>query len=486
MSHINYQVYYILSGAWRRRYLILVPMLVLPVLGFFISVFSPKQYASHTSMLIQETAKLNPFLEDLAVSAMLKERMSALQTLIHSRHILHAVAVERGLILDQTSAQQRDQIIAQMSAAISVVMLGKDLIRIDYKSSNPTAMKETLASISRHFIEQLMAPERSSMTDSSHFLAQHLTSRQVELDKAETALALFKQANAADLPELHLSNITRLSRLKQTLSEKKAELAGANRSLGGLDQQLSKSNPVLGQIEEKIVLIQGKLALLRARYTDKHSAIVGALRNLNRLEQERQHLLAQSERNNQSTNIDQLWAIASSAQINNQDSVQPLLISQLDAMQKTRSKVEGLVEEVKSLQQVILDLQNLMSGYGAKASILSKLERELAIKRSLYDDLLLRHEKVGITGSLGIFEQDKRVKVIDRPFTPSSPSNLPLMIFILAGLVGGVFLGCGLATVFELGDSRLRRRDHLTSLTGVAVLSRIPPMVDLTHVQVNP
>ena len=59
-------------------------------LGFEVSL--PKNYASHTSMLIQETAKMNPFLEDLAVSSMLDEQMSALKALLNSRHILGAVA----------------------------------------------------------------------------------------------------------------------------------------------------------------------------------------------------------------------------------------------------------------------------------------------------------------------------------------------------------------------------------------------------------
>ncbi|WP_413701777.1 hypothetical protein ACLKMH_09660 [Psychromonas sp. KJ10-10] len=104
MSSLNMRIYLILAGAWRRRYPIIIPILILPLFVIALSILSPKNYAAHTSMLIQETAKLNPFLEDLAVSAMLKERISALKTLLHSRHILTAVAQERGLVDEQTSA----------------------------------------------------------------------------------------------------------------------------------------------------------------------------------------------------------------------------------------------------------------------------------------------------------------------------------------------------------------------------------------------
>jgi len=475
VNNLTHRIFHLLSGAWRRRYAIAVPILLLPVIGLLVGVLSPKHYSSHTSMLIQETAKMNPFLKDLAVSFMLKERIEALKTLLHSRHILGTVALERGLIDVNSSAQKHDEVITKLSDSLSMKMAGMDLIRIDFKSNKPEGMKETLEVISKQFVEQLLAPERSSMKDSSHFLTEHLKHRQQVLNEAETALATFKNQHANELPELHPGNIDRLAQLKQRLSERKAEMAGASRSLGGLDRQLSKTNPILGRIEEQIVRMRGELALSRARYTDKHSIIQGILRNLRRLEEERQNILARTE---QSLNIEQLWDIASSAPVNTNKNEQPLLVSQLENLQLTRSKVDGLGEEIKSLEQMITELESKTASYGANSSKFSRLERDLKIKRDLYDDLLIRKENARITGSLGVFEQDKRIKVIDRPFTPTAPSNFSSYLFGVAGLFGGILLGCGLALFLEICDTTLRRRDYLEALTSVPVLSRIPPLVD--------
>lgn len=347
MSSLNYRIYNILAGAWRRRYIISIPALVLPVVGLIIGTITPKNYASHTSMLIQETTKMNPFLKDLAVSSMLDERMSALKALLNSRHILGAVAEERGLIDDQTSTKEQDDIINELSGALSVQMIGKDLIRIDYKTQNPENMKETLESVRKQFIEQLLAPERSSMADSSSFLEEHLVKRQQELEKAEAALEDFKDKHSTELPELHLTNINRLAQLKQLLSEREAEMAGTSRSLGGLDQQLSKTNPVLGRLEEQIIRIRGELALLKVRYTEKHSKLIAAKRDLRRLEEERQTILQQTDG---TVDVHKLWSIASSAPISASNGEQPLLISQLENLQLTRSKVDSLDEEIISLQ----------------------------------------------------------------------------------------------------------------------------------------
>ena len=467
---IHYRLLVILVAVWRRRYAIAMPVLLLPFVGLGVGMLSPQHYSSHTSMLIQETAKMNPFLEDLAVSSMLKERLSALQTLLHSRHILASVALERGLIDEHTSPAEQDRVIAELSSAISLRMLGKDLIRIDYTARKPEQIKDTLEEVRRQFVEQLLAPERSSMHASSRFLAEHLQQRRRELDLSEAALADFKNRHAIDLPSLHLGNMAQLSSLKQRLAERMSELAGATRRLGDLDQQLSKTNPVLNRLEEKIVQIEGNLVLLRARYTNQHSKIQGALRNLRSLQAERLNILQQSQ---PSLNADQLWALASGTSQNEGEQI--LLISQLENLQLARTDVDGLKEELLSLGQMIAKGEAQASNYGANESELSRLKRDINIKRGLYDELLQRHENARITHSLSLFEQDKRIKIIDRPFTPTSDNKLPLVLFFIGGLIGGIVFGGGLALLLEAGDTSLRRLDRLSALSGVPVLSRIPP-----------
>ena len=471
---LSYRIYCILAGGWRQRYIIAVPILLMPLFGALIGIMTPKQYQAHTSMLIQETSKMNPFLEDFAVSAMHKERMAALETLLHSRHILSSVATERGLINAQSTPSEHDQQIALLSNSLTVSMAGKDLIRIDFKSHQPEGMKETLMVVSDHFIEQLLAPERSSMRDSTQFLADLLIERKADLATSELALAEYKNINASQLPELHVSSVARLSQLQQTLAEKEAELAGARKSLGSLDEQLSKTNPVVGRLEEQIVSLQSDLAILRARYTDNHSKVLGTIRKINRLEDERQKALTNTDQN---MNTHQLWDMASTVTLDNKNNQnQPLLISQMESLQAARSQVTSLEEETASLTKLIKPLEKQVAHYGEQERSLSQLVREIDVKRELYHELAQRYEMARVTGSLGTYEQEKRIKIIDLPYTPSSPSNFPLVIYILLGIIAGLALGIGLATVLEVTDSSIRRQDQLIKLTHKPVFSRLPPL----------
>lgn len=471
MSELKYRIVIILCSVWRRRYMIVIPILIFPVLGFFIGKMAPTKFQSHTSMLIQETAKMNPFLEDIAVSTMLKDRLNALRTLLKSRHVLKSVGLERNLINNDMTPQQIEHVIQEISSSITVSQAGKDFLKIELRSDKAEGMKELLQSVSDHFIEQLLAPERSSIKDSSEFLTYHIEKRRNELDIVESKLADYKNQNADVTPEMQTQSLARLASLKQSLSEKEAELAGVEKSLGSLDEQMSKTNPVVGKIEDQIINIRSELTLLQAKYTENHSAVQAKQRELKRLESERAQLL-KVERPNLTS--DKLWDIASSTSISDFSETQPLLVTQLHSLQLVRSRFEALKEETKSLRTMIVELEEKANNFGDNAKQLLRLERDAKIKRRLYDELIERYEMAQLTGSLGVFEQNKRVKIIDLPYTPSRPSNLPTLIFIIAGLFAGIALGAGLATLFELFDTSIRRADELAEITEAPVITVIP------------
>ncbi|WP_286298753.1 GumC family protein [Vibrio apostichopi] len=473
MNNLKLRLLVLLNAAWRQRYVILVPILILPFIGFGVSKLAPAKYDAHTSMLIQETAKMNPFLEDIAVSTMLKDRMSALRTLLHSRHVLYSVAQELGLTTPDMSDVEKQEIITDLSQRLSVTQLGKDFLKISLSSDTPVGMEDTLRSVSEHFIEQLLAPERSSIQDSSSFLKIHIDERNAELRKAEEALALYVNENVHSTPEVQSQSLNRLASLKQTLAEKEAELSGVQKSLGSIDQQLSKTNPVIGRLEDQIIDIRSALTLLQAKYTDKHSAVQAKVRELERLENERTALLEQKQ---PGMNSDQLWDIASSTTLNKLSDIQPLLVTQLHSLQLVRARYESLTEETKSLRTMIFELENKANNFGENAKEMYRLQRDVKIKRQLYDELTERYEMAQLTGSLGVFEENKRVKIIDLPFTPSIKSNMPSFIFIIAGLLAGIGLGTGLAILFELFDSSIKRKDEIEDIMGVPVITVIPRM----------
>ena len=137
-------IHLILSAIWRHRYLIILPAMILPVIALIISFLAPRTWESHTTILVQESAKMNPFLEDLSVSTDLKDRMATLDTLLHSRHMLINVAQDLALINEKSTNLQTDDFVNKLSASLKVNWIGKDLVKLIYRTDSPENMVDCL------------------------------------------------------------------------------------------------------------------------------------------------------------------------------------------------------------------------------------------------------------------------------------------------------------------------------------------------------
>jgi polysaccharide chain length determinant protein (PEP-CTERM system associated) len=478
-------VYLIFMAAWRQRYLILVPIIMMPIVGGIIAMTRGKVFDTHTTILVQETSKLNPFLEDLSVSTNLKERMAALDTLVHSRHVLFSVAEELNLIDGETDNSEKGRIIRGIAKGLNLSQEGKDLVKISYRSGDSGNMKEILEVVSQHFIEQLLAPERSSIEQSEKFILQQLKSQKEQLLAAEEKLSLFKQQHATDLPAFHGGNIKSLRDIKYLLAKKEVEWSASKAVLSSMDQQLSSSNPVVAVLENKIVMLTSELAVLKSRYTDQHSKVVNVQRQVNRLQIKRNDLLEKTAKLSPEE-IERLWHLAMSsssnrASVSSADNVSsPLLVSQLQEIQKSRAREQGLEQEIISLNKQMTEMEVQVKSFSSIERELTELERELDTKQSLYNEFLKRYEMAKITGALGKFEEKNRIKIIDEPYTPLWPSNIPSIVFILAGLIGGILFGSGIAVIVEVMDTSVRRIDQLQFYTQAPLLSRIPKIKALS------
>ncbi|BCD98176.1 GumC family protein [Marinagarivorans cellulosilyticus] len=463
---------WLLGVMWRYRYSIVLPMLILPVLGLIIGLKMPKNYATHTSMLIQETAKMNPFLEDFSVSPLLEERIGALNTLLHSRHILTAVALELQLISEQTPAPEKDRAIGQLSSKLKMRIVSKDVYRLEYKDSSPHNMEQVLNIVSRYFIDELLTPERSSISGSASFLSTEIEKNLTELNIAEQKLAHFKNRYPNELPEHRTAHIARLEQLKHDYAEKSALLAGEKKRLGSLAEQLSSTNPIISGIEDKIIQTKGDLSAKRARYTEEHSAVKQLVFQLERLETERQKIL---ETTDNIDNLKNLWVMASNYVAADSGEL-TLLMTQLQALQKNQGDVAHLEEQTQHLKKSLAQLEAKLQDMGSREQELTTLIRDIDIKRALHNDLQKRHEMAKITGSLSAFESQDRVKIIDKPYTPTQPTNPPAFLFVIAGIFGGLTLGIGLAIIGEATDSTIRRGDQVLALTQLSIAANIPPL----------
>lgn len=477
-TRIYHNIHRIFASAWRRRYVILLPMLVLPVLAVFVGISAPKQYLSHTTVLIQETTKLNPFLQDFSVSTQLNERMAGLKALLHSRHMLLAVAQDLGRI-ESAEDPRAEAVVRSLSSSLSVRLIGADMIEVSYRSAHPEDMVPVLEIVTEHFLMNLLAPERSSVNASETFLQEQLALQAESLVSAETNLANYKAKNSAKLPNQYRFDVEQLRQAEASLREKQTELAGAQAKTSALKSQLLKTNPLTARVEEQLLALNNELSLLKTRYTDRHSKVIAVNRELARWQEKREQIEANAEQFSQ-LNVQQLWHLASELSLSDStNQARPLLVSQLESLEAANAQQQQLSEEIVQLESYIAQLSDKLESFAGVEQQLLELERDIATKQSLYNDFLKRYELAKVTGALGRYEEGDRVKVIDQPYTPATPINPGWIIYLVAGILGGIAFGCGIALMLEVSDTRVCHRESLENLTGLPVLTRIPKVMSL-------
>lgn len=134
----------VLATMWRRC-LIVTPILLMPLFGVIAGKLVPRVYEACMTLLVQEPAKLNPFLNDFAVATNLKDCMAGLQTLVHSEHILGEVVDQLSLVPAAGTLAERERTIQRLSTTLTVTLIGSDLIDLRLRGERPAGLDRVLA-----------------------------------------------------------------------------------------------------------------------------------------------------------------------------------------------------------------------------------------------------------------------------------------------------------------------------------------------------
>ena len=484
-EQIKRLIYLALYALYSRIRLMILPMLLVPSVVILSSLMAEKQYVNHATVLIEESALLNPFLDDLSFSFELSDRMDALKTLIIGRKVLSEVAKQSGLVDDYASELEVDDMQRKLAQGLSLSLVGDELVKISFKWPVREQMKPVLEAVVEQFIERLLAPTKTSLDTSEQFFLQQLEVLRGELEYSEDMLSQFKSTHSDTLPQLFSANRGALDDLERLRREKSVSLSGAKGRLEALAKKLSKTNPVLGILEDKIVKIESEVALLRTRYTDQHSQIQARFRELEHL-RERQAQLMSNSKDLDTNDMEKLWQMANSLPAHQGAAGETnLLVSQLVALQEAKNNVEQQQQELDMLIGQIASISSRLLQTNDIEKELRKLERDYDVKQLLYKEMLGRYEMAKVTGKLVRYEGPDKSKTIERAFSPTHAINTPIILTIIIALILGVVAGIAVIFVSVLLDSGVKDVRTVEQLTGAKVLAVMPLMAEPAYDNLN-
>ena len=455
--------------AWRRKWAILVPLVLISLGTVLVSHYLPNKYRSETVILVVPQQVPETYVRS-TVTSRIEDRLSSISQQILSRTRLERIIQDFNLYAEERQRGIMEDIVEGMRARdIKVETLKGDAFRIAYIGDHPQVVMRVTQRLASLFIEENLRDRELLAESTSQFLSVQLEDARRRLIDQEKKLEVYRAQYAGQLPSQAQSNLQQIQNLqmqvqslveslnrdgeRRLLIERALAEAKASESVdGGSDAEL----PVAGQL----VKARKALSDILLRLKPEHPDVIRLKRVIAGLEQR-----AETE--------------ALSA---------PLSPEGVAGGGPQRSRAKLLQQELEHLDRQIANkraeeqrLRGVSAVYQARVEAVPSRETELAeltrdyeTTQKQYQSLLAKTADSKIAANLERREIGEQFKILDPARSaekPFSPNRTRINLF---GLMAGIGLGFGMAAFLEYRDSSFRTQDEVTSVLSLPVLAQIP------------
>ncbi|HYX67703.1 MAG TPA: Wzz/FepE/Etk N-terminal domain-containing protein [Terriglobales bacterium] len=465
----------------RRRWRLILPAVLGAVLGVAVATVLPKQYTSHTTVLVEEPVVPDSYVKPV-VSDDLNQRLAGMQGQILSRTRLQDLIQQLHLYPSDAGRIPVEVLVERLRKSIKVspvsIMPGAPSqslpgFNVDVTYGDAWLAQQICSRITTMFMDSNSRLRQEQSEDTTQFLAQQLTEAKAKLDEQDARLAAFQRQHLGEQPEDANTNLTLLTGLSQ-------QLEAVTQGLNQAQQQKAFTQSLLSQqlaasaaqktpdgrsaqtLQQQLDELQRQLATLEARYTENHPSVLRVKDAIARLQKKIREAPAQEEA--LGSRPDPRASAVESPQV-----------------QQLRAQIEQENLATRQKEQEQARLQHEMSVLQGRIQLSPAVEQEYkSITRDyqtaldFYNDLLKKQNNSQMATELERRQQGESFRVLDPPSLPQRPSFPDRRLFALGGLGLGLVLGAGLVQLAESQDKSLRNSRDVElylKLPAVAVIS---------------
>ena len=460
-----------LEIAWRRKWLIIIPFLLILPVAIALCLVLPKIYKASTTVLVIPQKVPDSFIKS-TVTMNPSEYLNVISQEIMSRTRLEKIINELSLFPEQNKKVPIENLISIMRKNIDLEIhsanrnRGVSSFTISYQGENPQAVMLTANRISSLFIEENLKSREQQAKKTTDFLSSELGTLKVILEEQEKIISKFKQRYLGSLPEQRDANLRMLDQLILQRQRITDELNDTENRKFLLQQQLLQSDSLLpaaneeqsvfpaGSLHARISETKRRITKLQNKYTEEHPDVISAKAELKKL-------LAQSNNRYENNNIQEETGSPFGSEINRQ-----LLALNL---------------EIKTLKNEDRIIKEKISNYQSRVEMAPKLEQEMASltrdyknTKSAYDELMQKRLEAAQSEKLEINQQGEQFKVLDPAKLPLRPFKPDRFKILLIGFMLSLGIGGSLVFLIEYLDQSFYSVKDIESYLELPVLASIP------------
>ena len=485
-SQVDLKNYWGILG--RRKTLIILPLMIVPLVAFAISYFMKPSYVSTVTMLLSDT-KVLPTTVERDVSQIgvnydisLQEKQSSYFNQITSTKYLRRLIAVLDLpvtediqkIVTKTKVNYpeisendlAENILAdQLRKKVIVNMRTNNLIEVSFAASNPISAQKLDAALSDIFIEENLATELAGVRSSISFSEEQLAFYKDKLKGAEDKMRDYRQhlltsSFGQDTSSTNLKEIaSAVQALDLEISGQQDQQANLRSELAAADVDVTTLIPPAQVLAERERLLGNvnRLEDLLSNYSWKDTKIFS-------LNEESRTLI-----NDISTQL-KTWT-------DERFSDQSLIVkSSISDYLSGNISIDYNRAKRASLDRYIGRTQSVRGEDPTTAVTMQRLQSEIDSYKQFYDLFVSHSQNAAINQSAKKVEAEAKYTIIkpaSLPLAPDSPNRLRILGI---GIILGLALGLGALMIVELLDNSFKKVEDVTEYLNLAVIGTIPRM----------
>ena len=481
-----------LRMAWRRKWLIVIPAVLVAAGTFVWSYQLPDRFSASTTILVVPQRVPEAFVRP-TIDVDVAERLQTISQRILTRTRLEQIIEEYNLYREERKTMIMEDIVEQMRTRdINVNVAnprrrGEDATHfvVRFESTQPRTAMQVAERLSSMFVQENLEDRVVLVDQTNQFLQAQLDDARRRLVEHEAKLEAFRQRNAGRLPGQSGANLQMMQMTQQQI-QANAEAANRERDrLASIDTAIADAIANAPAPSDKRGA-SGAPTATPAQQLEQAQAALNNLVETRGLKPSHpdviriKRIIAELEPK-VAEEVTRRAEQASLAPPEKAVNVPPTVASRVADMRLEADQIRRSLENRKAEDE---RLRQMLASYNVRLESAPKLESELTelmrdyeTLQGQYESLLKKSEESKLAVNLERRQIGEHFKIIEGARLPQRPISPNRARMNLMGLLAGLGLGIALVALLEYRDTTVKTDDDVVVSLALPVLAVIPAML---------
>jgi polysaccharide chain length determinant protein (PEP-CTERM system associated) len=460
MEELFAQLSVIARSMWRFRWPSVLVAWLVAIVGAVAVYRIPDQYEATARIFVDTQSILKPLMSGLAVQPNVEQQVVMLSRTLISRPNVEKLVRMADLDLKSESKAEQEALVGRLMTGLEIKTVGRDnLYLLAFRDSDASKAQRVIQSLVSIFVESSLGAARKDTDTAKVFINEQIKTYEAKLQEAEARLKAFRLRNIELQTGDGKDSASRLAELSGQLNQARLALREAEQSRDAARLQINNEKSQSGststlnllleqsavavstpEIDSRIETQKRNLDGLLQRFTEQHPDIVSTRKLIRDLEEQKKKEVQELRKAAMATPA----VSSTSGNLAYQEMNKLLATSEV--------QVAALKARVAEYSARYNQANQMIRGAPQLESEASQLNRDYAVTKRNYEDLVSRRESAAMSGELDLAAGVADFRLIDPPRVSPKPVSPNRLILLLVAM--GLSLAAGLFTAFTASQLR--------------------------------